>query len=516
MSDILDVLPTDCWFRRLHPKTDDAAAWNIYTTILNTDWCSISGYGPLESWPVSLRTLTAVLLQNTFPCALYWGEDLHILYNAGYARDIACQKHPWLMGKAYEVGWKEVWESSAEFRAEISTAKDSGITTHADNVALFVNRGDFGIEEAYFSYSHAPIYADSGKFGGLFATAMDCTRQVIGARRNELLREIGTCTTKVKSRKEYFETLSVAFNASVLETPLITIYVSEDWTFDSSVDDTRKPIKYRAELTVGAREHISVTPISFADQGVSSGSEWEGLLKEAVNKRHTIVAPQSLRSKICTGRAHNEVCGQIRILPFFTGTDTTLPLTIIACGSNPRRPVDQESITFIESLCNLIVLGLAELKRTEQAEAVASEQRRLLEAELALRTAEVLRSEQKFARMATVSPSGIFQLDRISQKITYANDTWFSITGVPIGSDPNVWPDHLHPDDLSLSRSSLEKFVKGETFLTVTYRWIKEGQIVYSQVSTVTDEGIVFGVLTDITPEIKARDVQRLRAEEAE
>lgn len=520
MQGSLSLLPEDCWFRALAPKTDDPAAWDVYNTIIEANWEDAPGFGRLEHWPISLRTMATIVLSNTFPSALYWGEELNCLYNASYARDIAVTKHPSLMAVPYRIGWGEVWNASESLRREITNALEDGITMHADNVPFFVSRGRLAQEEAYFSYSHAPIVAENGKVGGLFTTALDVSKQVIGERRNDLLREIGSITTRAINRNTYLEQLSKAFEQSVLETPLILVYVSEDWSSYVTSEEPTNHAKYSASIAVGVHSQISETVISYGNSFKQScdntSREWQDLWQEAVAQRKTVQVPTTLTSRICHRRAFDEPCGQVEILPFFHGSDTVLPLAVLVCGTSSRRLLDQAQAAFTESLCNLIVLGLAELKRGEEATALAEKQQRLLESNLAQRTAEVLRSEQKFARMATVSPSGIFQLDRATGQIVFANDMWFAITGLPQGSDPNQWYSHLHPDDVQTSRDAMELLLSGGGFTNVTYRWIKDEQIVYSSVSTVNDEGMVFGVLTDVSAEIKAKEFQRLRAEEAE
>src|SRR5690349_11622806 len=61
------------------------------------DWAA-TALGPLESWPESLRSALSLCLNAQFPMAIYWGDDLTLLYNDAW-RPIAGDKHPWSMGR---------------------------------------------------------------------------------------------------------------------------------------------------------------------------------------------------------------------------------------------------------------------------------------------------------------------------------------------------------------------------------------------------------------------------------
>lgn len=321
--------------------------------------------------------MTTILLSNTFPSAIYWGEKLCLLYNAAYARDRALTKHPKLMTMPYSVGWAEVWTASETLRKTMNDGMEYGVTTHAHNTPHFVNRGPIAQEEAYFSYSLAPVIAENGKVGGLFVIALDTTEQVIGERRNDLLREIGTITNQANNRRSYQEHLFREFQKNVLETPLFMAYVAEDCPSGVFPDNARGQDIYHASLAVGVQGDIlsiALSPEASTSQSSSLSSTWQNLVRAAVQDRKAVIVPNDISSLICQRRAFDEVCSQIRITPFFQGTDAVSPLMIIVSGANPRRPVDQAHLSFMESLCNLMILGLAELKRGEDVAAFAENQ----------------------------------------------------------------------------------------------------------------------------------------------
>ena len=70
------------------------------------DWSS-TPLGPLEQWPQSLKTATAILLHSPVPIVLLWGADGTMIYNDAYAV-FGGARHPRLLGSKVLEGWPEV------------------------------------------------------------------------------------------------------------------------------------------------------------------------------------------------------------------------------------------------------------------------------------------------------------------------------------------------------------------------------------------------------------------------
>jgi hypothetical protein len=66
-----------------------------------------SPLGPVESWPASLRTTVATLLECKLPMYLAWGPELVQIYNDAY-RPILGDKHPAALGASTPVCWSEI------------------------------------------------------------------------------------------------------------------------------------------------------------------------------------------------------------------------------------------------------------------------------------------------------------------------------------------------------------------------------------------------------------------------
>ena len=95
-------------FERHHPArhpflTGGGEAAEI---IARFDWAA-TPLGPIESWPVSLKSAVALILRSPVPIVTLWGEDGIMIYNDAYS-GFAGGRHPDLFGSKVREGWPEV------------------------------------------------------------------------------------------------------------------------------------------------------------------------------------------------------------------------------------------------------------------------------------------------------------------------------------------------------------------------------------------------------------------------
>lgn len=142
------------------------------------DW-SRSPLGEPESWPNSLRTVVALLLQSKFPMFVAWGPQLAFLYNDAYA-EILGSKHPDALGLRFDQIWAEIW-------ADISPLIDAalaGQSVFQKDLPLVMNRKGFP-EQTWFTFSYSPVLDDDGRVGGMFCAVTETTQTVISQRRDQ-------------------------------------------------------------------------------------------------------------------------------------------------------------------------------------------------------------------------------------------------------------------------------------------------------------------------------------------
>ena len=147
------------------------------------DW-SRTPMGPPAAWPQSLRSAVSICLGAKYPIAIYWGQDLTLVYNEAWS-SIPGDKHPWALGRPAAEVWPDIWHIvGPEFAQALR-----GEAAWADDRLLPMQRHGY-LEETYFNYNLSPIRGESGAVEGVFNVGLDTTSRVLGERRNDLLREL--------------------------------------------------------------------------------------------------------------------------------------------------------------------------------------------------------------------------------------------------------------------------------------------------------------------------------------
>ena len=153
--------------------------------ISSRDW-SQHPFGPLDQWPQSLRSALSICLQSAFPTAIYWGNELRLLYNDAWA-PIPGPRHPAALGAPARQVWTDIWhEIEPQFRHLIETGE--GIFVQDKMLPM----ARFGApEETYWSYSFTPIRGEDGAIAGIFNSGFETTRTVLGGRQMRFLLDVG-------------------------------------------------------------------------------------------------------------------------------------------------------------------------------------------------------------------------------------------------------------------------------------------------------------------------------------
>ena len=72
------------------------------------DWAA-SPLGPVDAWPLALKTAVRIMLTSRQPMFVWWGDQLINLYNDAY-KTIVGGKHPLALGQPASVVWREIWD----------------------------------------------------------------------------------------------------------------------------------------------------------------------------------------------------------------------------------------------------------------------------------------------------------------------------------------------------------------------------------------------------------------------
>ena len=148
--------------------------------IREKDWSKTS-LGVPESWPQSLRTMVAVMLDNPFGMYIAWGDDYTQLYNDGYRPILGATKHPQALGISTRETFEEIWHIVESMFDGVMKGTAVGVT----DFMFRLNRYGYD-EECYFDFSYSPIKKDNGEIGGVLVIATETTAKKIAT---EALKE---------------------------------------------------------------------------------------------------------------------------------------------------------------------------------------------------------------------------------------------------------------------------------------------------------------------------------------
>ncbi|KAI4805032.1 hypothetical protein E4T44_11307, partial [Aureobasidium sp. EXF-8845] len=494
--------------------------------------------GSIEGWSPDLRQMCNLIMASPHPAAMYWGQELVVVYNEAYVM-IAGQKHPALMGQRYADAWSEIW---SDVKDAFAIAFHTGEATMKDDDRLFITRNDH-LEETYFSWSIIPIVGGDGSIVGLYNPAFENTRRKLAERRMITLREIGEHTAPARNIKRFWGQVLAALDLNEYDIPFVMLYSVRDKTDSDalSIHSNNATANRQCVLegTLGVPEDH---PAAVSCFDLKTGMEGLGPIFREVMKTDKPalleVGINDLPTNLLEGlgrRGFDDSCRNVVICPVHPTTGEAV-LGFLVLGVNPRRPYDEDYSLFIQLLKRQLATSLAsvvlleeEIRRGQEAAKLAAVDRKELSEQLAARTQQAIESETKFTRMAEFAPVGMFIADS-EGSITYCNDMWFEISQV--SRDENTpdlhWMDAVNDEDREFVNKLWHDLIVDKKPQTGTFRFKSrwhgaeglEGDrwvLLSAYPEKYEDEKLksVFGSLTDISKQKWAEGVQKRKMEEA-
>ena len=147
------------------------------------DWAN-HPLGSPEEWPDALHMALRLCLNSTFPSAIYWGRDLHLLYNDAWA-PIPAERHPGALGKRGADVWPDIWSVVGP---QFEGVLDTGQGFAAYDQMLPMERGG-RTTETFWNYSITPIVDETGAVAGIFNQGNETTGVIVAARMREEEKE---------------------------------------------------------------------------------------------------------------------------------------------------------------------------------------------------------------------------------------------------------------------------------------------------------------------------------------
>lgn len=149
------------------------------------DW-SETPLGPIGSWPTSLKVAVGICLHSTIPTAVYWGDDLRLIYNDAWA-PIPAERHPWALGRPGAEVWSDIWDVvGPQLQSVVGAGK--GFVAYDQMLQM---RRQGVTENTHWDYSFTPILGDDGRVFGVLNQGHETTDRVLHVRAQDFLIQVG-------------------------------------------------------------------------------------------------------------------------------------------------------------------------------------------------------------------------------------------------------------------------------------------------------------------------------------
>ena len=135
------------------------------------DW-EAGALGPIDHWPQSLRTATALMLRSAVPMVMLWGPHGVMIYNDAYSL-FAGGRHPQLLGSRVREGWPEV----ADFNDNVMKVGLAGQTLSYRDQQLTLYRSGRP-EQVWMDLDYSPVLDEEGKPAGVICILRETTDKI--------------------------------------------------------------------------------------------------------------------------------------------------------------------------------------------------------------------------------------------------------------------------------------------------------------------------------------------------
>ncbi|KAJ4376119.1 hypothetical protein N0V83_001400 [Neocucurbitaria cava] len=417
--------------------------------------------GPMSEWSLQFRELVNLLMLNPHPAALFWGEELSLIYNEPYKNEVAGNKHPDLFGTGFGGAFSELWDGVAPIFAECAR---KGTSVRKENDPLPIERYGY-LEETFFSWSIVPVYGGTDRILGFYNAPFETTYQTISSRRMQTLRYLGECVNATRTVKQFWKRVLKGLEPNIHDVPFALLYsIIDADDADTASHSSDSSISFKScslEGSIGIPKGHPASPqkldLKWSQEGFIPVFREYVLLMHELHRRYILTAyptyramrtrePTTLQTRDGTlpeallegieWRGYGDPCKEAIIFPVRpTNGDNICAFLLI--GINPRRAYDEDYKSFAAMLNRQLATSLAsvllfedEVRRNRQAAEAAAQQREQLSQQLELQTS-------RMRRMTELSPLGMYLFDT-EGRLLEANERFYEMTGHPRESDEEL------------------------------------------------------------------------------
>ncbi|WP_190277262.1 PAS domain S-box protein [Taibaiella lutea] len=141
--------------------------------IRSVDW-SVTPLGQPATWPYSLKQMVSMMLTNTFPTLICWGNDFTQLYNDAFRPINGEAKHPFAISNSAKNTYAEIWDSIGPMFEAVM----KGESFNLQNFKVSLERNGADAEDCYFDFSYSPIKDVDGDIQGVLVICVETTEKV--------------------------------------------------------------------------------------------------------------------------------------------------------------------------------------------------------------------------------------------------------------------------------------------------------------------------------------------------
>lgn len=132
--------------------------------------------GPIEAWPLSLRTTVNLTLGSPVATILLWGPAHIQIYNDHW-RVLMGDKHPAALGQPTHECFPEI----ADTMASLYERAQRGDAVILQDMLLPIGRRG-AVKDAWWNVHYLPVRDDGGRVAGIFCTVIETTTGVLAER----------------------------------------------------------------------------------------------------------------------------------------------------------------------------------------------------------------------------------------------------------------------------------------------------------------------------------------------
>jgi PAS domain S-box-containing protein len=418
------------------PQHDSLLAGEMAALAQAVDW-SATPLGPVESWPPILQSVLALSLASPVPMMISWGPELITLYNDACLPLLGSQ-HPRALGRPGRECWVDVWSIIGPM---LEGAFQRGETTFTDDVLLPLDRHGYP-EECYFTLSFSPIRDESGRVRGVFTTAAETTRRVLGERRLRTLRDLALRGMAARTTGEACESAIRTLAANPGDLPFALLYLLE-------ADGQRARLAGATGISPDTLP-LSVTLAETERPGVG----WP-LAQVARTASAAPMDDLHAHFDALSVSLWGDVPQSGLVLPVARVGPGNL-YGFLVLGISPHRALDDDYRAFLDLIAEHLALIIAEARAAEEdvrrAEVLAGLERQraeMLARERAAR-ADAERARRRFHDLVHGLDAILWEANPKTGQFTFVSQRAEKLLGYPAErwtSEPQLWLSLLHPED---------------------------------------------------------------------